>query len=93
MTPRKSGSGSQLQSLASCYELGLKHHSDLRGKLTIRFTLTSLGRAAQVSVADDSLGSTEVCECITATVRRWVFPFKPDSDAPVQFPVLFSPAR
>ncbi len=79
--------------LLSCYEQGLKHHAALKGRLTVRFNLTPLGRASEIAIADDSLGSSEVADCITATVRRWVFPVRPETSSPVQFPVLFTPVQ
>lgn len=78
--------------LAACYERELKYNRSLRGKLTVHLTVSGDGRAREVTVDDDSLQSSAVAECIQSAVRRWVFP-RAEDDVPLQFPVLFTPAR
>ena len=79
--------------LAACYERELKRHPSLSGKVSVELTVTPDGRAREVRVEPGSLQSAAVAECIETLVRRWVFPVKPDDEVPLQFPVLFHPAR
>jgi hypothetical protein len=81
------------KALLYCYEGVLKRQTTLRGKVVVRLTVSTLGRAAEVSVSDVSLNSAEVASCVRGNVERWVFPFKPEDDLHVEFPVLFSPAQ
>lgn len=77
--------------IQQCYERELKRLPTLRGRLVLRFTITTAGRAREVDVAESSLGSPAVGACIGALVRGWVFPFKPDGEVPVAYPFVFAP--
>lgn len=79
--------------LVACYEAELKRHPQLRGRLVVHLVVSEQGRAREVEISDESLRSEAVSSCIAATVKRWVFPIKPDDELPLQFPVLFSPAQ
>jgi hypothetical protein len=81
------------RALLYCYEAELKHHPDLQGKLVVRFMLTAQGRTGDVSTMNDSLGNPAVAACIRSSVQRWIFPFKPEDDFAVEFPVLFTSVR
>lgn len=81
----------RIKSVQACYEKELKRNPSLKGKLVIRFVVTTQGRVGEVSVDSNTMGDRQVESCITQLIRRWTFPFKPDEDAPVSFPFVFSP--
>ena len=64
----------------------------MKGKVVVRFNISTSGRATDIDIEENSLGNDAVGACIKSIIRTWVFPFKPDSDVPVAFPFVFSPA-
>jgi hypothetical protein len=78
--------------LAACYERELKKNASMGGKLMLRFVIAPSGRATSVEITDGALGSDALYGCIKSIVRTWVFPLRPESDVPVAFPFVFSPA-
>lgn len=81
----------RLRSVQQCYERELKRNPGLAGKLVVRFLITTAGRVGEVSIESDSMGDSNVNACIVSTIRRWVFPIKPEDEAAVTFPFVFSP--
>jgi TonB family protein len=82
----------RLNAIRGCYERELKRNPSLKGKVVVRFNITPAGRAGDVRIEENSLGSSEVAACISGLMRSWVFPFKPPDEVPVQYPFLFTPA-
>lgn len=78
--------------IQSCYERELKRSPKLAGRLLIRFAITSRGRVGGVGFDEDTLRSASVEDCISALMRGWVLPFKPEDDVPVALPFIFSAA-
>jgi outer membrane biosynthesis protein TonB len=83
---------SRLKSIQSCYEKELKRNPNLKGKVVVRFVIKPSGRAGEIDIEENTLGSEAVGSCIRTTIRNWTFPFKPDSDTAVSYPFVFSPA-
>jgi hypothetical protein len=83
---------SRLKSIQSCYEKELKRNPSLKGKVVVRFTIKPSGRAGDIEIEENTLGSEAVGSCIRTTIRSWVFPFKPDSETAVSYPFVFAPA-
>lgn len=81
----------RLRSVQQCYERELKRNPGLRGKIVVRFVITTAGRVGEVSIESNSMGDDNVAACISMTIKRWVFPIKPEDDAAVSFPFVFSP--
>ncbi|MCE9673800.1 AgmX/PglI C-terminal domain-containing protein [Myxococcus stipitatus] len=77
--------------IQSCYEKELKRNPNLKGKVVVRFSITPTGRVGEFDIDENTLGSESVASCIRAVIRAWVFPFKPDADATVSYPFVFSP--
>ncbi|AKF80386.1 hypothetical protein MFUL124B02_11925 [Myxococcus fulvus 124B02] len=77
--------------IQSCYEKELKRNPSLKGKVVVRFSITPSGRVGDFDIDENTLGNEAVASCIRAAIRAWVFPFKPDSDATVSYPFVFSP--
>jgi hypothetical protein len=78
--------------IVACYEKELKRNPTMKGKVVVRFSISTAGRATEIDIEENTLGNDAVSACIKAIIRTWVFPFKPDSEVPVAFPFVFSPA-
>lgn len=74
-----------------CYEKELKRNPSLKGKVVVRFAITSSGRVGSVEILENSLNEA-VASCIRTYIRGWVFPFKPEDEVPVEYPFIFVPA-
>jgi TonB family protein len=79
--------------IKACYENALKRNPQLRGKISIRFTILATGAIADVSAAQSSVGSPEVAQCIVTTVRSWRTQFRPPGPVTVEYPFVFSPVN
>ncbi len=82
----------RLASIQNCYERELKRNPTLKGKVVVRFSITPNGRSSDIEIEENTLGNEAVGSCIKTVIRGWIFPFKPDSDVPVAYPFVFSPA-
>jgi outer membrane biosynthesis protein TonB len=82
----------RIRAIQGCYEKELKRNPNLKGKVVVRFSITTGGRASEIEIEQDTLGNDAVGSCIKTVIRGWVFPFKPDSDVSVAYPFVFSPA-
>jgi len=78
--------------IQNCYEKELKRNPSLKGKVVVRFTITSSGGTREIEIEENTLGNEAVASCIRTVVRGWRFPFKPDDDVPVAYPFVFAPA-
>jgi TonB family protein len=83
----------RLTAIRGCYENQLKRNPTLKGKVVVRFNITPAGRAGDIKIEENSVGSAEVGECIASLMRSWVFPFKPPDEVAVQYPFLFSASQ
>ena len=77
--------------IKACYENALKRNPNLKGKISIRFTILVTGGVADVTAAQNSLGSPEVAVCIVNTMRSWRTQFRPSGPVTVEYPFVFSP--
>ena len=73
-------------------EKELKRNPNLKGKVVVRFVIKPTGRAGDIEIEENTLGSEAVGSCIRTTIRNWAFPFRPDSETAVSYPFVFSPA-
>jgi TonB family protein len=78
--------------IQACYERELKRNPSLKGRVVVRFTITTQGTTAEIEIEENTLGNDAVAACIRTVIRGWRFPFKPDDDVPVAYPFVFAPA-
>ena len=78
--------------ILSCYEAELLRDPRLHGKLFVRFSITSTGRAADIGIEENTLGNDAVATCTRGVIANFVFPFKPATPVAVVYPFVFSPA-
>ena len=57
--------------IQSCYDRELKRNPDLKGKLVVRFTITTDGRVKNVNLISSTLNNSRVERCIVGKIRRW----------------------
>ena len=77
--------------IRACYEQRLQVKKDLKGKLTVRWTIKLDGDVDGVAAIADTLGDEATTNCIFRHLRRMRFQ-KPDGGiCVVQWPFVFSP--
>jgi len=77
--------------IRACYEQRLQVNKDLKGKLTVRWTIKLDGEVDGVAALADTLGDSATTNCIFRHLRRMRFQ-KPDGGiCVVQWPFVFSP--
>lgn len=81
----------RIKSVEACYEKELKLDPALKGRVVVRFVLTTQGRVGEVSIEQNTTGNDSVSACLQRLVKLWNFPIKPEEDATVTFPIVFSP--
>lgn len=57
-----------------CYEQGLRAQADLKGRVSVAFVIGPNGRLTKASVAQTSLNSDLVENCMIAKMKTWRFP-------------------
>ena len=77
----------------ACYENGLKRNPNLKGKISVRFTILETGGLSEIAAAQNTLGSPEVAACIVNTMRSWRMPFRPSGPVTVEYPFVFQPVN
>jgi TonB family protein len=63
-----------LNEVRFCYEEALRRRPELAGRVQTAFLIAPSGAVQQASIAESSLNSPEVEDCIVRAVRRWPFP-------------------
>lgn len=81
-----------LPEVRHCYEQALMSRPDLEGRVSERFVIQPDGRVQGVQMADSSIHSPDVENCVTQAVGRWSFP-QTDSPTIVTYPFSFMPAN
>lgn len=73
-----------------CYETQVQRRPNLRGQISIGFTISQSGSVASARVANSSMGSPDVEGCIVRVWRRMRFPASDSGDSRGTFPFNFS---
>jgi len=74
-----------------CYDNELKRDPSLSGKMALVLTVLPSGTVSEVSIAQDTLGSDRLRECILAQVREWRFPEIEEGVVTFRTPFVFTP--
>lgn len=82
-----------LNQVKFCYQKELTAHPDLYGRAVVKFTIMPTGQVMSATMKESSLGNAKVEQCLTQTVRRWLFP-KPNGRGivVVSYPFVFKAA-
>ena len=79
------------RTIRTCYERQLNRNPDLLGKLVLTWDIAEGGRALNVRVGSNELGSAEVANCIMDRLKTWKFPDPPSNQVvEVSYPWFFS---
>lgn len=78
----------------ACYERTLASSPELQGRLLLRLTLAPDGSVREARVAESTLGSPEVHQCIESASARWRFPALPagETEVDVEYPLVLQPS-
>ena len=76
-----------------CYERALKGAPNLSGKVLMKFTIGPVGKVVAATVADSTIDSAAVTQCLRKKVMRWQFPAPRGGGVViVRYPFLFKPS-
>lgn len=81
--------------LVACYEAALKRNADLKGKITLRFSISKLGKVSHVEIEVDTMHDDDFSKCIVERASSWRFPPPQSGSNEVQFayPFIFQSSK
>lgn len=74
----------------NCYKLALKSNRGLKGSILVQWTITPAGKATNVKIARDTVGSDKVAACVKASISRKSYRGVVQGNAPVVVQKSFS---
>lgn len=77
--------------IRACYEQRLQVNKDLKGKITVRWTINTEGGVEGASSTGDTLADSETTNCLLRTIRRMKFEAPEGGICVIQWPFVFSP--
>jgi len=83
----------RIKSVQSCYERELKKNPDLAGKISMQFTIGSVGRVTAIKATVNTTGSASVANCIKQRISLWRFPKPEGGDVTVSYPFVFTATK
>lgn len=63
----------RIGAIKSCYEKELWRNPNLKGRITLRFTIGPSGRITAISAAQNTTGDDAIASCIIGKVENWKF--------------------
>jgi outer membrane biosynthesis protein TonB len=82
----------KIGAIKGCYEQALKRNPSLKGKITIRFTISGSGKVTTARATLNEL-NPQVGNCITRAFKRFRFPPPEGGTVTFEYPFLFTPAN
>ena len=81
--------------LVACYEAALKRNAGLAGKITLRFSISKLGKVSNVEIEVDTMHDDDFSKCIVERASSWRFPPPQSGNNEVQFayPFIFQSSK
>jgi hypothetical protein len=76
--------------IRACYEQRLQVNASLRGKVTVRWTISTSGSVSGASAIGNTLGDGAATNCILRNIRRMRFPKPEGGICKVQWPFVFN---
>ena len=77
---------SHLPEVQRCYERGKMDYPDIKGRVTLRISVSESGGVTSAMVESSSLGSSSVESCIVGVVKGWKFPAPVGGPAVISYP-------
>jgi hypothetical protein len=81
---------SQAHQIEQCYLDALQQFSLPSGIIRLKWTVSEIGQAQSVNVLRNDVGSRNLVECMSKTLRTWNFPVPEGGAAEVSFSFRFS---
>jgi len=81
-----------INEVRSCYNSELAKDPNLKGRVSIKFTIAASGKVSKAKVASSTLSNTTLESCIATAIKRWYFP-KPKGGGvvTVTYPFVLEP--
>jgi len=76
--------------IRACYEQRLQVNSKLRGKLTVRWTISMQGAVSSANAISNTVGDSATVNCVLRNIRRMRFPKPEGGICKVQWPFVFN---
>jgi hypothetical protein len=77
--------------LGFCFAWQLHQHPEMRGRLTMEFTIGQDGSVTAADVVEDELGDETVARCFRSVTERMQFPAPEGGSVVVRYPFVLSP--
>src|SRR4051812_48809364 len=75
--------------LRHCFEKEMSNEPPIAdGKVSVRFTITTAGRTANITIEENTTGSKPLAKCVQDSVGTWHL-FKPQKEVRVLYPFQF----
>jgi TonB family protein len=83
---------SHINEVRHCYNQGLVRDPNLRGRVSVQFTIGPVGKVVLAAPVESTLDDATVGRCVAKAVQRWNFPRPPSGGrALVTYPFVFEP--
>ncbi|MCG5053737.1 MAG: AgmX/PglI C-terminal domain-containing protein [Myxococcales bacterium] len=79
----------RLGAVKVCYEKSLKRNPSLSGKIVVFWTITPEGTVTGITIEQDTMGDSEVAQCIKKNIQNWRFTRPSGGSVEVSFPFVF----
>jgi len=79
-------------SIKMSYDKYLKRDPNLKGKITLRITISASGAVSSVIIVVNTTGNKEFADEVVRKVKMWQFEPVTDGDVTVSYPFVFTPA-
>lgn len=77
-----------LAQVRHCYQQQLQNRPDLEGRIGVRFIVSPTGAVTTAVVQQDTVGGSQVGQCVAGKVRQWSFP-RSEGMTSVTYPFVF----
>jgi serine/threonine-protein kinase len=77
---------SHLPEIQRCYERGKMDDPDIKGRVTVRISVSASGAVTLAAIEASSLHSSAVESCVVSAIRGWTFPAPVGGPAVISYP-------
>lgn len=65
--------GRRKSAITACYEKELRRNQNIKGRITLRFTIGTSGRITSIAATQNTTGDEGIASCIISKVEGWKF--------------------
>ncbi|MEZ4336736.1 MAG: AgmX/PglI C-terminal domain-containing protein [Sandaracinaceae bacterium] len=73
----------------SCFDMASRNNPELRGRVTIGFTILADGTTQNTRVVSNETGLDSLAGCLSTQVAHWRLPAPPEGEAPLEMSMPF----